>query len=109
MERNQKLGNITRIVMSLLDYRFANERLLNNDLRDNELTYMDLRDNKEFFNGVMSAFHMDPTVEKWVWGLINSSYELPPLEPELDVIHDAEPENVDTTLEEVDVEDVVVY
>ena len=103
MQRNQLLGGITRVVMCLLDYRTTQLTALHDDMMDNDITFKDLRENKEFLNGVMSGFFLDAAVEKWFWALVeDKNHELPPPQPILEVDHE-DPANMDHVDEGVNV------
>ena len=110
MKRNEKLGNITRLIMAVLDYRTPCDLDLIAEMRDYELTFADLRDNKSFVIGVMSGFHMEEIIEKWFLSKIDTAID----EPILEVTHEmteeeaaieAVSEGIDALIQELPVEE----
>ena len=97
MKRNQTLGGITRIVMCVLDYQIPSYNMLLDDLKDNDISFEDLRKNKEFLNGVMSGFSFREEIEKWFWCQVESGVDLPVL-----VVNHGDPVEMDHVDEGVD-------
>lgn len=113
MIRNEKLGNVTRLVMSLLDYKTPCDLSLASEMHDSELTFEDLRANKPFLIGVMSGFFMEEPIEKWFLSKVDTGVDMPYQEPVLEVTHEEEDiedvsEGVDAMATEVPVEEGTV-
>jgi hypothetical protein len=106
MNTNEILGNITRLIMSLLDYRVVSDNQLAADMADLELTWEILRSEKRFIHGVFNGFIWEASIEQWFKSALDTrqdSVYLDITSSETDSI----PENVDILLHEVDAEETV--